>query len=1154
MDETLLSVVAEGILSKVVSLAADEVSLAWGFKVELKRLAKRLKTVQDLLSDAESKQFTMNTVETWLRSLTAVAYDADTITHPGVGDLEKVVGRDADVSNVVGMLLNSTKSLSVITIVGMPGQGKTTLAKLIYQNEKVVGHFDKKIWVSVSDDFDCNRILSEMVQSVTQTNPLFSNIEGILKLLQEHLNGKKYLLILDDVWNDVPETWECVRDALLEIGGSKGSRILVTTRSDAVATTMASLTYPLERLTDEDGWTIFKQRAFAEGGATETDELVDIGKKIVKRCGGLPLATKALGSVMQSKKSKDQWLSIQNNSHLWDLPENGVSIVRRILKLSYDHLPSSSLKHCFAYCSLRPKDFNIQKDSLVQLWMALGLLHPPKGSGFFMEDVGNNYFNALSLNSLLQEVAKDKYDRITGCKMHDLVHDLALHTSESYCQTLEVSEVNSDGLDDVVHLSLTAREDKLLGASKICFDRLQTLFLNGGRLTNILSNFKGLRVLVMVNDAMEELPSTIGKLKHLRYLDISRTNIKTLPCSISKLYNLQTLRVKYLIKLPPMLGTLINLRHFCFEVNRKTRECMLTRIGHMTCLQTLPLFVVSRERECKIEDLGGLKNLRGELHIDGLEDVGNMDEAKKANLSTKADIHALGFHWREKNHNKDVLEEEDSGESVLEGLNPHSNLKGLKIENFPGKAFSSWMMVVSQSSLVLQNLVEIILMYCDRCERIPTLGHLPCLEVIRIHGMDGIKRIGTDFYGHNANGGSIAPAVRMFPALKQLSLSRLENVQEWFEVGNDTLSTVVFPYLEELKLHICPKLATVPSHFPYLKRLAIFNLDHSFALQNMSRNLTCLTSLSLSSVDGSELQFVVEELLGNNKASLRELTIVRCDGLSYLPIQKLGALKSLRVVECKNLTHIQDFLGSLASLRMFSVTGCSKLISLPKGLEALSSLETLSIGGFQTLSGFPWTLNLLTSLRMLEISGFRNLTSLPQGLETLTSVESLIISECRHLKDICSLVFLRNVKVLTLHGCPDLVFPLPDLRCLAKLRELGIGGFSENLDTFPWPSFSYSLLADLNLKGWPRLKSLPEQLQHLSSLKGLFIDEFHGLEALPDWLGNLFYLGYLILTRCKNLKDLPSSEAMQRLTKLETLTIDFCPILQERCMKERGPE
>ncbi|KAK2975499.1 hypothetical protein RJ640_005238 [Escallonia rubra] len=1069
MAETLLSVVAEGILSKVLSLAADEVSLAWGFKAELKRLAKRLKTVQDLLSDAESKQFTMNTVETWLRSLTAVAYDADTvldefayevlrqkvevqdrikhkvrdffspsknplafrlkvahkikninlsldeifrvanqiglrpvemincavqrfevqITHPGVGDLEKVVGRDADVSNVVGMLLNSTKSLSVITIVGMPGQGKTTLAKLIYHNEKVVGHFDKKIWVSVSDDFDCNRILSEMVQSVTQTNPQLSNIEGILKLLQEHLNGKKYLLILDDVWNDVPETWECMRDALLEIGGSKGSRILVTTRSDAVATTMASLTYPLERLTDEDGWTIFKQRAFADGGATETDELVDIGKKIVKRCGGLPLATKALGSVMQSKKSIDQWLSIQNNSHLWDLPENGVSIVRRILKLSYDHLPSSSLKHCFAYCSLHPKDFNIQKDSLVQLWMALGLLHPPKGSGFFMEDVGNNYFNALLLNSLLQEVAKDK---------------------------------------------------------------------------------------------------------------------------IAKYY----------------------------------REA--------EAFKTLPLFVVSRERECKIEDLGGLKNLRGKLHIDGLEDVGNMDEAKKANLSTKADIHALEFHWRKKNHNKDVLEEEDSGESVLEGLNPHSNLKGLKIENFPGKTFSSWMMVVSQSSLVLQNLVEMILMYCHRCERIPTLGHLPCLKVIRIHGMDGIKRIGTDFYGHNANGGSIAPAVRMFPALKQLSLSGLENVQEWFEVGNDTPSTVVFPYLEELNLQTCPKLATVPSHFPYLKRLSIFNLDHSFALQNMSRNLTCLTYLYLSSVDGSELQFVVEELLGNNKASLRELTIVRCDGLSYLPIQKLGALKSLRVEECKNLTHIQDFLGSLASLRMFSVRGCEKLISLPKGLEALSSLETLRIGGFQTLSGFPWTLNLLTSLRMLEISGFRNLTSLPQGLETLTSIESLVIRECHHLKDIYSLVFLRNVKGLTLHRCPDLVFPLPDLRCLAKLRKLGIGGFSEDLDTFPWPSFNYSLLANLNLKGWPKLKSLPEQLQHLSSLKRLSLVEFHGLEALPDWLGNLFSLGNLILKHCKSLKDLPSSEAMQRLTKLEMLEIEFCPILQERCRKEIGPE
>ncbi|KAK2970642.1 hypothetical protein RJ640_012230 [Escallonia rubra] len=163
----------------------------------------------------------------------------------------------------------------------MPGQDKTTIAKLICKNDKVVRHFDELIWVSVSDDFEDKRILNEMVQSLTQTNPQLSNMGGILKELQKQV---------------------------------------------------------------------------------ETSDFVEIGREIMKKCRGMPLAIKVVGGLMYSKKSRHEWLSVQD-SHLSELLENVTGVIRRILKLSYDHLPSSSLKCCFAYCSILPKDSEINKDN-----------------------------------------------------------------------------------------------------------------------------------------------------------------------------------------------------------------------------------------------------------------------------------------------------------------------------------------------------------------------------------------------------------------------------------------------------------------------------------------------------------------------------------------------------------------------------------------------------------------------------------------------------------------------------------------------------------------------------------------------------------------------------------------------------------------------
>ncbi|KAK2971865.1 hypothetical protein RJ640_000882 [Escallonia rubra] len=1205
----------------VLPLVANEASLAWGFKGELKRLARRLNMIQDLLSDAESKELMLSSVKTWLKSLKAVAYDADTVldefsyellrrqvavrdqikykvrysfspsknpllfhlkmahkikainlslddiyneakeiglkavdlinsstvagrqevlaTHPGLGDSEEIVGRAADVSMVADMLLmpNNENGLPVISIVGMGGQGKTTLAKQIYKDDKVVRHFDEFIWVSVSDDFEDKRILNEMVQSLTQTNPQLSNMGGILKILQERLKGKKYLVVLDDMWNENSEKWESLKNALLEIGGSSESKVLVTTRSSNVASTMNSRTYQLKHLSDDDSWIMFKQKAFAKGGAVETSDLVDIGREIVKKCRGVPLAIKVVGGLMHSKKSRHEWLSVQDR-HLGELPDNVPEVILRILKLSYDHLPSSSLKQCFAYCSILPKDSEINKDNLIHLWMALGLLHPSERSNSMMEDEGSNYFDILLWNSFLQDVKKDKFDSITSCKMHDLVHDLATRTSDGYCATLKANRVEENS--EAVHLSLDLGEANTPASSKASYPRVQTLFLHCGLPNNMLANFTRLRALVLTNHAMKELQNSIGKLKHLRYLDISETNVKTLPVSINKLYNLQTLRVKYLTGVPVKFGNLINLRHFIFEYGLfMTGEYFtIDGIGQMTCLQTLPFFVLSRDKGCQIEDLGGMNDLKGELKIFGLEDVRTTEEAKKANLLKKSHINALQFHWsggEEENRNEIVPEEKNTHEHVLEGLTPHSNLKRLVVQNFWGKNFSSWMMMPSQSSVVLQNLVDIKLKYCRSSEQIPTLGHLTCLKFIHIENLYNLKRIGAEFYGPNAevatgSGWGVSAGGAMFPALRKLSLLNLRGLEEWLEAVHPSPSVKVFPCLEVLKLTGLSKLSMVPSHFPAIKKLRIEGINDVAVLRKMSSKLTTLTSLVMVSVKGSDLQLLMEELLGKN-ISLKNLRILRCPNFSYLPIQKLVALETLNIDNCGDLTFISDEIGGLTSLKEFRLFRCEKLTCLPKGLESLVSLESLRIEGIQGSSVFPDTL-LLTSLRTLQIRKYEELSWLPEGLQTLSSLEDFSVTDCPKLKafpDVHGLKSLKNLeiercKMLTSLGsglqdrtslqtldileCPALASTM-DLRCPTSLRELRIGDFSEELNYFPWPYSSsssgacVSSLEQLDLCGWPMLKSLPVQLEQLYALKELTLDGFHGLEALPEWLGNL---------------------------------------------------
>ncbi|XP_070662975.1 putative disease resistance protein RGA3 isoform X2 [Malus domestica] len=1104
---------------------------------------------------------------------------------------EKIIGREKTVSDIIATLIeskNQENNLSVMAVVGLGGLGKTTLAKSIFNDDAIGGHFQEKMWVCVSNPFYVNSILNRMLESLKLAG--CTSREASLNNLKERLKGKRYMLILDDVWNEAEDLWSSFTDCLSMLNSAPGSITIVTTRSEKVA--LITGTMPkcdLGLLSNEDCWSILRGEALRNGNARSLDsDQEGIGRAIAEKCAGVPLVAKVLGSLMRSKNSRREWSSILE-SKIWELPNEEEKIMS-VLKLSFDNLTPSLLKQCFAYCSMFVKDFEIEKDDLVQLWMAQGYLH--SSTNVSMEDIGNEYFNILLQNSLFQD-AREEYS-ITICKMHDLVHDLAEKAFKFESLTRDLDQMDDDALEiqHVARISSTTLERIPKGSVK----RLRSLFVDckvpSG---NIFERFKGLRMLNLFDAEIEELPNSIGKLKRLRYLNISWTGIKELPKSVGKLYNLQTLRMLRAWRLktfPREMENLINLRHVYFDGDVEVPFGM-TRLTH---LQTLSSFKLDRARRHRLDELGGLNELKGKLVIGSLEFVRDKEEAMKSKLVKKANLRKLILKWGW------VPPEERNGnfldEDILEGLQPHPNIESLRIEEFKGTKFASWMM---SDSLPI-NLIEIELSCCVECEAVPPLGHLPNLRRILFENMEKLKCVGVEFYGYKyINNDEAATEVTLFPALKSLSFIHCPSLSEWKEAvvekvrsTGEKAALVVFPCLEQLTIEHCRGLASAPTHFPSLRELDIRYVDNAMPIENICSRVTNLRELRIRScekllslccgldycpsLETVEIKYCrnLESFQISSSQSLEELKIVDCPKLRCTSIQNMPSLRDLVIERCTTLEEdlslngctslrhliirycdgfksILSGLLSCTSLRTMDIYKCPNLRTLSgPGLQTPVSLEHLSIKHCSNLEALP-SLDNLTSLLELSIGNCDRLTSIPSGLASCTSLTKLLVDSCDNLISLAdhNVSSLQSLSSLYLSECGKLQYFPKGLHSLSRLEVLSIGAFCQELDSFP--DFQVPS-KQLRLYGWPKLQSLPQQIQHSASLTRLSISCFDGLEALPEWLGNLTSLTRLSIWKCKNLMYLPTVEAMQRLTKLHDLEIGRCPRLEERCAKDSGPE
>ncbi|OWM86980.1 hypothetical protein CDL15_Pgr016017 [Punica granatum] len=626
-------------------------------------------------------------------------------------------------------------------------------------------------------------------------------------------------------------------------------------------------------------------------------------------------------------------------------------------------------------------------------------------TGRHLEDIGEDYFQDLVSGNFFQDLQEDDLGNVYSCKMHDLMHDVARLVAGDECVSFgENAESTSSAR--TLHVSCESVED-LPKVLPICLNqakKLRTVIPLYRPSTSIapmvclkdIARLEGMRVLKLNYANISMVPSSIGNLKHLRELDLSFNPIDTLPSSIIKLQNLQTLilsKCQELKELPRDIRKLVKLRHL--DLSRCTSLSYLpSGLGELTSLHTLSYFVVSndhstRKYHAQLNELNSLDNLRGYLRISNLgykkEDV---LEYKGLSLTKKGGLQSLVLEWERVGTLDSAEEAFNNHEAMLDGLQPHPNLRWLCLMHNMSARLPQWIMDDMISSV--PNLVEISFWDCRNLQHLPPLGllpHLKSLKLALLFMVDCIDNNNSNVLGNDdvsTRGTTPDTIVRQ-------------------EEDHQTMLQKSFPRLSQLSIVNCPKLTSLPI-LPQLERLTLYDVN-----EGIRHGFVEKLSLNRLTIGGMKtLEIVPNEWL-HGLVSLSRMTIARCPKLTCLShgMQNLNKLRQLIIRECDQLDLSVDENGNalqfqaLTSLRYLTIYGIPKLISLPEWLLHLTNLEVLHLSNLSNLVALPGWIGDLLSLRTLEIVQCGSLTALPEEISKLKSLECVRIAGCPRLEEAC---------------------------------------------------------------------------------------------------------------------------------------------------------
>uniref|UniRef100_A0A803LGW0 Uncharacterized protein n=1 Tax=Chenopodium quinoa TaxID=63459 RepID=A0A803LGW0_CHEQI len=1158
---------AERLIEVTGCAIIKEICDMWGYKSQLQDLIKTVSTIKNVLLDADSKRELSHETRGYIEDLKAAVYDADDLfdefftlaelklldgnkddkflkkvrcffsgkkkevsqahrmsrqvkeikeqldsivsNHHKYGlsvdykpicrrreetssyvDAGDIIGREDDKKAVIDMLFSPNdvyESFRFVTIVGVGGLGKTALAQLVCNDERVQAEFpDSKLrlWVCVSDQ------------------------DG------EPFDVKVILYC---------EKWRSLCRFLMV--GQEGSRIVVTTRSEITAKIIGKKrVHKLQGLSKENSWLLFESVAFDKWEYEHENhlELVEIGKNIVEKCYNIPLAIKTVGSLLFGQHV-NKWKTFEQNGFVGI--GKGDNEIMSILKLSYYNL-KPSLKNCFSYCALFPKDFMLSRKELISLWMAQGYI-VSLDRDQSIEDAAEEHFLILVRRCFFQDVKKDRYGEIGSVKIHDLMHDVALEVGR---EELGVVSSNTAKLGDKVrHVYFvhgTFSQSYSFDSKIRSFISMQPRL--GDLLYAHIGSWMCLRVLCLNSIGIKRLSDLIGKLLHLRYLDLSWSiHLEALSYSITGLHNLQTLDLngcKNLMELPKDFSKMVKLRYldlsFCTKLTGMPCMDKLTNLRHLNLSHCHELSIMPSGMDkltcLRHLDLSGCRSLTSmPTSIGKLTSLRHFDLSNCHSLSSMST--SIGQLTSLRHFD---LSNCRSLSSMFTSIGQLKSLRHFDLSNC--HSLSSMPTSMGQ----LTSLRHFDLSYCHSLASMPSgMGKLTNLRVLpffvvgmekRISGkeqcmgelgdlkpltnLEGRIWIKIGKFNKNDGGGEYLKGLKYLTEVEiEFSVDEdgnnecfeWEGVMEKLEPPSNVKKFTLLiykgttiprwgrasdnwalslPHLVEIQLNICYSLEQIPllSKLRNLKSLSLYCLFKLEFMENTSSNkgndeedLTAffpsLESLNIWHLDSLKGWWREEELIENddNGRILRSsFTFPRLSELVIRECPKLTSFPSCQNLEDLDLDEVDYFGNSQGDVTLREVkiddVGLLNLIHYPVNklhIHENKKVESLSEYGDVFLK-YKYT----CSLRCLEISFCSNLRTLGKaGLEHLTALEEL------------------------------------HLDCNNQLS------FSEDDDGMPWKSLQHCLRS-LSISYCSAIKSLPESMRNLTSLQNLIIFECPELE------------------------------------------------------------